>query len=737
MSKLACASKLGDLLARLPLNQPDQWKEIESTAQQLADDLRVKDAEQQTVLGKTLLPQTLTSLLKSAISGATSAVSGCKAAIHEILRVGANLCMDHDENRGYLLEANFPQTVVSLLESYAEAAHPNCADPLPLLIDDLKVVKTSIGLLLNASIGYEPTRSRLISLEAAVTILKLSMAIYPPGSWLTTQLVFEESSDSDEKFLQQWILRSGLASWAWRAISELRDDDDTPQARPLFGVDSLPYLIRPLLAFIPPYPSPPPLFAASPARRSLVQADYEVLEEVCGLLESLCLDVEDIRLSLARGMSFPDEHGGIPCLTHMLAFLDRGDYPPFWSSESSGERSTMEKSFDFCKAAVVKAVVEVAGDEKNIHTLWDESDAAKPGGAFVNIMVQWIRTHRSLKDTNRDDLIICATLSVGNLVRRDAHALALARPPIAIAPDLATLIEPGIDIKVTHGVVGLLKHLAQSQGNRAALGEARIIERLATSGVWGEKTDIAELVQVSAIGIAKHMCAQNADNALTLVSPDASSESPLDQILALVRRSDSTAVKSEGTRVLVNVVKSLWSSGAPTDEEKVKKRHEAVKTVVNAACTSALAQLIGRSKKYPSLINEGVVSLFLLSTHANGGTLVLDSILNPLPSEVIRPSQSQPASAVAVDSPVVGPRSALDMLVSVLSSTERTVAAEIRANICQLLGQLGKSGAVSEDRAADVARMKERTQNLLEKAASSPDENVLSVSAKRALDAWA
>lgn len=119
------------------------------------------------------------------------------------------------------------------------------------------------------------------------------------------------------------------------------------------------------------------------------------------------------------------------------------------------------------------------------------------------------------------------------------------------------------------------------------------------------------------------------------------------------------------------------------------------------------------------------------------GTLVLDSILNPLPSEVIRPSQSQPASAVAVDSPVVGPRSALDMLVSVLSSTERTVAAEIRANICQLLGQLGKSGAVSEDRAADVARMKERTQNLLEKAASSPDENVLSVSAKRALDAWA
>ena len=37
------SSKLGDLLARLPLNQADQWDEIEATAQSLANDLRVKD----------------------------------------------------------------------------------------------------------------------------------------------------------------------------------------------------------------------------------------------------------------------------------------------------------------------------------------------------------------------------------------------------------------------------------------------------------------------------------------------------------------------------------------------------------------------------------------------------------------------------------------------------------------------------------------------------------------------
>lgn len=40
---LASASKLGDLLAQLPLNPPDQWPQIELTAKSLANDLRSKD----------------------------------------------------------------------------------------------------------------------------------------------------------------------------------------------------------------------------------------------------------------------------------------------------------------------------------------------------------------------------------------------------------------------------------------------------------------------------------------------------------------------------------------------------------------------------------------------------------------------------------------------------------------------------------------------------------------------
>ncbi|KAH9934795.1 uncharacterized protein B0H18DRAFT_978305 [Fomitopsis serialis] len=727
-SKHAAAAKLGDL-ARLPLDQPEQWNDVESTARGLADELRVKDVEQQTLLGQSVLPQTITSLFKTAFAGSEIPNPRSKAAVYELLRVGANLCMDHDENRGHLLRAGYLDTVVQMLENYALLIPPAAAEPLPLSIPDLKVVKTSIGLLLNASIGYELVKARLTSIRAAMTTLKLSMALYPPGSWLThPELpVSEGSSDLEATILESWNLRSGLSSWTWRS-------------RQLFGADALPYLVRPLKAFVPPYTETPSLFVGSPARHALVQQDYDLLEETCGLLESLSLDVDEVRLSLGRILKSPDgTEGGAACLKDMLEFLDKGDYPPYWSAESPSERASMEKGLDMCKAAVVKAVVEVAGEQNE---LWDDSNPEKPGGEFVDTMVQWIRSHGSLKERHREDLIICATLSLGNLATGDAHSIALVKPPVALAPNLAQLLEPLTDIKVKHGIVGLLKHLAQAQSNRAVLGEASIIERLASCQIWDEKADMAERVQVSAIGIAKYMCNANVENVFSLIAQpqDDSAGSALDQILALVRRSDSIAVKSEGTRVLVNVVKSLWSSDSASDDSaKAQKRRECMAAVANAAGAAALAQLVGRSKKYPILINEGVVALSLLSTHANGGTLVLDAIMNPLPSEVIRPSQSQPVSAIPTEgSPDAEPRTALDMLLSVLRNSD-AMPAEVRSNVCALLGQLGRKGVVGEDRAEDLARMKGAAKELLERLAADSEGStqMVSASARRALEAWA
>ncbi len=69
-------------------------------------------------------------------------------------RVNRASRMLSDENRGYLLEAGFPQSVLGLLESYAESIKPAQRERYPISVPDLKVVKTAIGFLLNASVGY-------------------------------------------------------------------------------------------------------------------------------------------------------------------------------------------------------------------------------------------------------------------------------------------------------------------------------------------------------------------------------------------------------------------------------------------------------------------------------------------------------------------------------------------------------------------------------------------------------
>ena len=207
-----------------------------------------------------------------------------------------------------------------------------------------------------------------------------------------------------------------------------------PKARQIFGPDVLPLLIPPLLAFIPPFtePSSTSAFANdSPLRVSLLQTDFDILEESCMLIESLSLDIEDVRLSLARGLNFPAEHSGVPCLCAMLDFIEKGDYHPLWHADSEdAERKRRERLFDVCKAAIIKVVVEVAGEEKNEEVLWDDSEEGKPGGEFVYRMVAWIKnyvagktdgTEQANADSttgSRDDLVICASLSLGNLARR-------------------------------------------------------------------------------------------------------------------------------------------------------------------------------------------------------------------------------------------------------------------------------------------------------------------------------
>ena len=67
------------------------------------------------------------------------------------------------------------------------------------------------------------------------------------------------------------------------------------------------------------------------------------------------------------------------------------------------------------------------------------------------------------------------------------------------------LLTPSSDIKLKHGVLALLKNIAQTQPIREPLGRSGVIEAICKSNIWGREGDIADMVQLSAIGVVKHL----------------------------------------------------------------------------------------------------------------------------------------------------------------------------------------------------------------------------------------
>jgi hypothetical protein len=138
----------------------------------------------------------------------------------------------------------------------------------------------------------------------------------------------------------------------------------------------------------------------------------------------------------------------------------------------------------------------------------------------------------------------------------------------------------------------------------------------ATTLLLSSSVDLAQPVQIAAIGLLKNLCTNHAGNAIDcLDSPDA-----LAAVISLVKRTDEVRLKTEAVRILVQVIRSLWTPASGGGDDA------AIEKAKTQLCTEyqvyqLLAGMIEGSAKYPVLINEGVVSLTrLASTSAENGT---------------------------------------------------------------------------------------------------------------------
>lgn len=213
--------------------------------------------------------------------------------------------------------------------------------------------------------------------------------------------------------------------------------------------EALPLLIKSLDTFSPIYvpnspPAPEPSYPSVPSfatsrpdlRYSLLNADVTVLQEVSMLVEALTAEEERVRalLLISTGKSASVSSPDSP-FVHLLRFVESGGPLPYWSQGHAElrERAGWEKALGMCKAAVIKAIVTIAGEESQMDVLWGQNDPS--GGWFIEQMSRWIKEYPASRNQRtseeRDDLVICATLSLGNLSRGGTFMLVLSSCALA------------------------------------------------------------------------------------------------------------------------------------------------------------------------------------------------------------------------------------------------------------------------------------------------------------------
>lgn len=214
--------------------------------------------------------------------------------------------------------------------------------------------------------------------------------------------------------------------------------------------------------------------------------------------------------------------------------------------------------------------------------------------------------------------------------------------------------QPGEAVQVLHGVVGLLKNLAIPGANKQTLCDAGVINPCLSLLI--SSYDIVVPLQNAAIGVLKHLCAGNISSSLKVILPPTapgasaivslqpsgtsqngdSLSSPLSTILSLISRTNDVRLQCEATRLLVNIVRSLYSSRSVTSPvtpaalgglEMGIAKTKARNVIENSeGVVDAISEIVRTGEKYPMLVNEAIVALTLLSTTESGGkTLILFS----------------------------------------------------------------------------------------------------------------
>ncbi|CEQ41387.1 SPOSA6832_03091, partial [Sporobolomyces salmonicolor] len=595
-------------------------------------------------------------LLKScgALLNAAGQLEGSEetlAARTELCRVVGNMCFDHDPNRQQTLDAGIPRSMARVLAGTTALEGRDAEGrQRELRVPELKCVRAAVGAMLNSSLKFDPIRCELTKAEILCPLLALLDArpsannaapVYVVGAWAA------DPSGDVEEWKERLELGSTIASWVMNILEDVLGES-------ILSLSSI------LLSIFTTSPHPHPSALSShwsfEEASDFLDTDIELLSISAALLEGLSIDLDSIKELLAfstfnPSLSSPDSS----LLEHLLAFI-RSSAPPQYWQHATDDPDRAAKAFSTVKAAVIRAVVEAPNSDVVMERLWKDTSVEGGKSWIVEKLVLWLE---EAQQEGREDMLICAAHMLAGLGRRDEHTEALVHD-YGLAAPLASIVQervdqqlapkeggsrPGETTQILYGVVSLLRHLAIPVKNRQVVGETGVIPSLAQ--LLRRELDIVQPLQMSL---------------------------PLDAILALISRTDEVRLRSEASRILVNLVRSLFSTKLPSmsdsvaaspispsaahaapsehvDEEELLRRRGRP-TLVRTDVVEALSEMVRLSEKYPMLINEGVVGLTLLAgSGQSGARLVLSALVashtSPLPSssDAADPTPSASTSA--------------------------------------------------------------------------------------------
>ncbi|GAC93501.1 hypothetical protein PHSY_001066 [Pseudozyma hubeiensis SY62] len=773
----------------------DLWNNLAAQLKPIADVLRT--GRHRTSLGSSRLPADCVSALQlwlHADSAQQPNHQYLEAAI-EIFRVLANLCIDHDANRSILQGVGAAPTVLAAVDAVLRKQDHSRSTAL-LSVKILTLLRAAMGAVLNMQLEHIATRQSLANVECITTLASVAShpRMYLPHLWAMPRTV---EMENDVDVIDKLRIGATVASWAWRVVQEIFDDakeekedqpgtpsdemhdadlvDDDDDAtshdvRSILSRRCLSDLLRPLslyaLSQLVDTKQEERLELEADDVEDLVDSDAEILQTVATLVESCAAEEPELRQRAVQRFQ-PDTDRPTAAqlekyfqsgLDVLMSFVEKAELPREWvrdfpasgdsappkddalSEEDAQAAEEMRKAFAQAKASIARAVVAISGDDANMVELFNGSSG------FIGRLQAWIR----YDPKTRDDLVSCGMLALGNLARSDAHCLGLVQEH-NLAPFLATLLAQADDVKVAHGLVSLLKNLSIPVANKAVIGRLDVID--AVVRLMGRDKDMVQPLQFATVGLLKHLCAGVTENAVRFVGGGSSGSShplALNALIDMIQRIDDVPTKMEATRVLVNVVKSLWTSaprGASDDSKSLSEQEvlAARQKLVRRDVIQALAEMIRTSPKYPVLVNEGIIALTLVGSDTTGAELVSMSLLSQptkavanedddedmdsdndvsaaLASREPRRRSTVDSSASTSSHPLPPPDCALDMVDLVLARRDARMPPQFASNACALVLSLchatrGAHGSTSTGAVGQeaVARVAASTRPALEK----------------------